>query len=52
MALQLFRNMQQRGVQPAVITYFSVISACKKGRDVDMASQLFRDLQHRGIQLV
>ena len=49
-ALQLFVEMQQKGLQPDVITYTAVITACAKGGMAKRALQLFDAMRHHGLQ--
>ena len=46
-ALQLFEEMQRRGLQPNVITFHAVVSACEKGKQPEQALQLFGKMQRR-----
>ena len=48
--LQLFGEMRQQGVQPSVITYSAVISACGKGLLAKRALQLLEQMQQKGLQ--
>ena len=42
--------MRQQGLQPNVITYNSVISACEKGGKAESALQLFYEMRQQGLQ--
>ena len=44
-ALQLFDKMQQQGLQPNVITYIAVCSACRKGKQLDKALEFLEALE-------
>ena len=44
-------QMQRRGMEPSVVTYSALISACGKGRDLKKALELFAQMQRRGLQL-
>ena len=46
-ALLLFGKMQQQGLEPNVITYIAVSSACGKCRMPERALQLFDGMQQR-----
>ena len=48
--MQLFAEMQQKGLQPDLITYSTVISACGNGGDAERALQLFVEMQQKGLQ--
>jgi pentatricopeptide repeat protein len=48
--VELFEEMQRRGVQPNVITWNAAISACAKGAQWERAVELFEEMQRRGVQ--
>ena len=48
--LQLFDDMQQREVEPDVITFNALISACEKEHQAEKALQLFDEMQQRGLE--
>jgi pentatricopeptide repeat protein len=43
--------MEERGIQPNVISYSAAISACEKGRQYQKALDLLSKMEERGIQL-
>merc|ERR1712226_1283361 len=43
-------GMQRRGLQPDVITYSALISACEKACEPEKALELFVEMQRRGLQ--
>ena len=49
-ALQLSDEMQQQGLQPNVITYSAVVSACGKCEIPERALQLFDEMQQQGLE--
>ena len=49
-ALQRFDKMQQQGLEPNVITYIAVSSACGKCRMPERALQLFDKMQQQGLE--
>merc|ERR1712217_302535 len=49
-ALELFDEMQRRGLQPDVITFLALISACEKACKPEKALELFAEMQRRGLQ--
>ena len=48
--MQLFDDMQLQGLQPNVITYSAVVSACGKCRMPLRALQLFDEMQQQGFE--
>ena len=49
-ALQLFDRMQQRGLEPNVITYIAVSSTYKKCRMPEKALQFFDEMQQQRLE--
>jgi pentatricopeptide repeat protein len=49
-ALQLYNDLQHRGIMPDIITYNALISTCEKGQDLPKALQLWDSFQHQGIK--
>ena len=49
-ALKLFEEMLQKGLQPNVITYNALISACGKFAMTAKALHLFEEMQKQGLQ--
>ncbi|CAM9857198.1 unnamed protein product, partial [Laminaria digitata] len=47
-ALAVFQQMMTAGVEPNVVTYTALISACVNGGDMDGARRLFGALEARG----
>ena len=50
MSLAALGKIWQDNLQPNVITYNALISACGKGRMVEVALQLFDDMRQHGVQ--
>jgi len=48
--LQLFAEMQRRGLEADVITFSAVISACEKGKQPEQALQLFEEMRRRVLE--
>ena len=44
-ALEAFREMQQQGIVPNVITYSALISACEKAKQPERALKIFDTMQ-------
>ena len=49
-ALELLREMSDRGIEPNVISYSAAISACEKGSQWEKALDLLREMSDRGIE--
>ena len=49
-ALEIFASMRHQRVQPDVITYNSLISACEKGKNPEQALQIFVSMKHQRVQ--
>ena len=49
-ALQLFDKMQQQGLEPNLITYSVVSSACRKCRMPNRALQPFDEMLQQGLE--
>ena len=49
-ALSILGEMQQRGLEPNVITYNALISACEKGHNAEKAMELFVEMHQRGLE--
>ena len=47
--MELFKKMQERGVEPDVITWNAAISACEKGGQWERAMELFQKMQERRV---
>ena len=43
-ALELVEEMQQKGLEPDVITYNAAISACEKAKQIEQALELLEDI--------
>jgi pentatricopeptide repeat protein len=48
--MMIFREMKEAGVEPDVITYTSLISACQKCRMWDDAFALYKEMEDAGGQ--
>ena len=48
--MQLFDKMQQQGLEPNVITYIAVSSACGKCRMPERALRLFDEMQQQRLE--
>jgi pentatricopeptide repeat protein len=49
-ALEVFQEIRQRGVEPNVITYNALISACKKGKKAEKVLEVFQEQRQRGLE--
>ena len=48
-AFGIFKETQQHGRVPGMITYNAVISAMEKGKQPEQALEIFKEMQQRGI---
>ena len=44
-------SREHQRLQPDVITYSSLISACEKGKNPEQAVQIFASMEHQRVQL-
>ena len=50
MAVEVYAEMKQRGIEPNVITCNTLISACEKVKRLDKASEIFAEMKQRGLE--
>ena len=48
--MEIFASMEHERVQPDVITYSSLISACKKGKNPERALEILASMEHQHLQ--
>ena len=48
--LEIFASIEHQRVQPNVITFSSLISACEEGKNPEQALEVFASMEHQRVQ--